>query len=126
MISRQILSLAGAVALAASACGNPTFTEVQTEVFDQSCVFSACHKGASPAGEMNLELDAYDDIVNVPSTQHATKVRVKPGDPSGSYLMDKLLNMPVMGTDEMPPGAPLSEARIDMIRAWIEAGALDD
>ena len=120
---------AGLMALAVSCGGEeellPTFTNVQSQVFDKSCVFSACHKGASPAGEMSLELDAYDDIVDVASMQNPTKVRVKPADPAGSYLMDKLTGTAAAGI-EMPPGAPLSEERLDLIRRWIAAGAPDD
>ena len=110
---------------ALAACGFPSFTEVQTEVFDKSCVFSACHKGASPAGEMSLELDGYANIVNVASMQKPEKPRVKPGDPDGSYMMDKLQGMGVTG-DSMPPGAMLSDDKIELVRAWIEAGALDN
>ena len=123
------LLIAGALALM-SACGGPdekpaTFTNVQTDVFSLSCVFSACHKGAAPAGEMSLEGDAFDDIVDVLSMQVPTKLRVKPGDPDGFYLMDKLLGKQTVG-DQMPQGASLEEERLDFVRRWIMAGAPDN
>jgi hypothetical protein len=102
-----------------------TFTRVQSEVFSISCVASVCHTGSAPAEMMNLTGDAYDDIVDVPSVQAPDKVRVKPGDPDGSYLLDKLLGKQMIG-DQMPVGVPLEEERIDLVRRWIAAGALDD
>ncbi len=53
--------------------------------------------------------------------------RVTPNQPDNSYLVHK-----VQGThldeggvgDRMPEGrAPLSQAEIDLIRAWVQAGA---
>jgi hypothetical protein len=117
--------LCGVALLFVFACGGedppPTFTSVQA-VFTGSCAFSACHQGASPAGDMGLEPgNAYASIVDVASMQVPAKVRVKPGDPASSYLMDKVLGIGML--DQMPPTAPLSEERMDLLRAWIEAGA---
>ena len=126
MPALRSLFITAALALSCGGADEPaTFTRVQSEVFTPSCVFSACHKGASPAGEMSLELDAYDQIVDVTSMQSPPKVRVKPGDPAGSYLMDKLEGKQAMGT-EMPPGAMLEPERLDLVERWIAAGALDD
>jgi hypothetical protein len=122
---------AGALALGSVSCGPgeeeipPTFTNVQSQVFNLSCVFSACHTGAAPAAEMGLNMGAYEDIVNVASMQVPAKVRVKPGDPDGSYLMDKLLGKQTVG-EPMPQGGMLEEQRLDLIRRWILAGAPND
>ncbi|MFN8445115.1 MAG: c-type cytochrome domain-containing protein [Caldilineaceae bacterium] len=46
---------------------------------------------------------------------------VKPGDPDNSYLVKMIVEK------KMPKrGAPLSQLEIDIIIAWIKAGALDD
>lgn len=106
----------------------PTFTEVHERVLQTSCVFSTCHKsGPSPAGEMTLERDvAHANLVDVPSPVVAGKIRVVAGDPDASYVMEKLTApMPASG-DVMPPDAPLEAERIELVRAWIEAGAADD
>lgn len=106
----------------------PTFTEVHERVLQTSCVFSTCHKsGPSPAGEMTLERDvAHANLVEVASPVVAGKIRVVAGDPDASYVMEKLTeSMPASG-DVMPPDAPLEAERIELVRAWIEAGAADD
>lgn len=105
----------------------PSFTEINERVFQPSCVFSSCHQGASAAGDMSLEGSPHDKIVGVPSMQVPDLPRVAPGDPDGSYLVIKLEEaMPSMGTQQMPPTAPLDAERIGLVRAWIEAGAADD
>ncbi len=117
------------IACGLGACGDsaPTLTEVETEVFQGSCVFSSCHQGASPAGGLNLETPSFDKLVNKPSTQDPQRMLVVPGDPDASYVVDKLLSRNlVAGTEMMPPTAALSQERIDMITSWIEAGAAND
>src|SRR5262245_35302059 len=112
----------------AAACGpdettEPTFANVQTRVFDLSCTFSSCHSGPSSAGGMNLMMNACANIVNVPSQQNASLMRVKPSDPDASYLMRALLGMGEGASTLMPEGAMLEQERLDLVKAWIEAGA---
>jgi hypothetical protein len=106
----------------------PTFTEVHERVLQTGCVFVTCHKsGASAAGMMALDRDvAHANLVDVPAAMAPGKIRVVPGDPDASYVMEKLTNpMPTVG-EQMPPDAPLEQERIDLVRKWIEAGAADD
>lgn len=118
------------VLLALAACGEPspaapaTLSEIEAEIFVKSCTFSACHKGAAPAGGLSLEGGTHAKLVDVAAVGTMATL-VVPGDPDASYLMEKLTAMPAVG-DPMPPGAPLSSAKIEMIRGWIEAGAADD
>jgi hypothetical protein len=48
---------------------------------------------------------------------------VDPGDPEGSYLMNKLLGVGMCAGTRMPRGGKLSEEQLSVVRAWIEAGA---
>jgi hypothetical protein len=81
-----------------------------------------CHNGQF---EPNLSTPglAYAYLVNRPSIEKPTLLRVSPGDASESVLIDKLRNRDV--ATQMPLGAdPLDGADIAAIEAWIEDGAL--
>jgi hypothetical protein len=81
-----------------------------------------CHHGQF---EPNLSTPAltYENLVRRPGIEHADKLRVAPGDPGQSLLVDKLRNRDVLS--QMPLGAkPLPEDQIAALEAWIEAGAL--
>jgi hypothetical protein len=104
------------------ATGQNTFQQVQTQVLTPNC--NGCHIGANaPAG---LRLDAansYAQLFNVASTQVPTLLRVKPGDPDNSWLVQKIDGRATVG-GRMPLGrAALPQASIDLVRAWIAGGA---
>jgi hypothetical protein len=124
-----------ALALAVAACDGgddgsggevPTFGELHERVFMPSCVFAACHKGAAPAGMMSLEPGAaHASLVGAEAFGEPGRIRVVAGDPDASYLMDKLTAESV-AAGLMPPTEPLDDERLELVRAWIEAGAADD
>jgi hypothetical protein len=98
------------------------FQSIQDNVFTPIC--SACHVGASaPQG---LRLDAassYALLVGVPSSESPSLLRIKPGDPDNSYLVQKIEGLAALGA-RMPLGqAPLPQATIDAIRQWVSDGA---
>lgn len=118
---------AGLLAALAASCGDaPKLSEIETEVFAKSCAFSTCHKGASPAGGLALDGPAYENLVGVAATGAPGKKRVVPGDPDNSYIVEKMTKAKPQSGEQMPPTAPLSDEKIEMIRAWIEAGAEND
>jgi len=109
-----------------------TLEWVQAEVFDTTgcAASSACHNGMNPDTAIGFDLSdeasSFDSFVDVESSQAPPKVRVAPNDVEGSYLVNKLTGEGMApGTLLMPFGAtqPLCDARIDGVRAWIEAGA---
>jgi len=55
-----------------------------------------------------------------------TMMRVAPGDPDGSYLLQKIASTPPQDGVRMPPDQPLPPHKIEAIRLWIAAGAQDD
>ncbi len=104
-----------------------TLTQVQSRVFDPSCAFSGCHAGASPAAGQNLSAGrAWSNLVNVPSSQNPAYTRVIPGDADNSLLIMKLEGTAPFGSRMPLGGAPLSNGQIQSIRAWVNAGALDN
>lgn len=99
------------------------FASIQEHVFTPIC--TACHAGGgAPQG---LRLDAtnsYTLLVGVPSTEVPSILRVKPGDPDHSYLVQKLEGHAAVGAQMPFGGPPLSADTIAVIRQWITDGAL--
>jgi len=101
------------------------FQSIQDNVFTPIC--SVCHAGgAAPQG---LRLDAansYALLVGVPSTESPGTLRIKPGDPDNSYMVQKIEGVAAVGA-QMPLGEPpLSAATIAVIRQWVTDGALNN
>jgi hypothetical protein len=84
-----------------------------------------CHAGARPAEGMSLETGkAFAELVNVASSQCGARLRVKPGAPTSSYLMDKLLGTNLCTGSQMPKaGTSIPSTQLDAIRGWICEGA---
>jgi hypothetical protein len=92
-----------------------SFTEHVLPIFQQHC--AQCHGGETDGEvrtEEGLSLLTYDDIMfgsfNGPV--------IEPGNVEDSYLIEQVV------TGRMPKeGDPLSPAEIEIITAWVEAGA---
>ena len=103
---------------------NPTWSEIQENVFTPTCATANCHSGANPSGALNLEAaNSHAQLVDVASTGSALD-RVEPGQPDDSYLIQKLEG--TGGVAIMPPSGALEQADINTIRQWILDGAEDD
>jgi hypothetical protein len=107
----------------------PTFTSIRDEILRTtdlagrtSCV--TCHRpqGGTP---INLQDDPYAALVNAPSRQKPGAILVVPGDPDGSYLIQKLEGRSDIVQLRMPRNGPpyLTPGQILVIRRWIEIGA---
>jgi hypothetical protein len=99
-----------------------TFESIQANVFTPLCV--ECHAGAS--APLGLRLDgtnSYGLLVGISSVEQLGVPRVAPGNPNGSYLVQKLEGTAAFGA-RMPLGRePLPQSDIDVIRQWIVDGA---
>lgn len=103
-----------------------TFTQIQGQVFTPVCAKAGCHAASSAEAGLVLEAGrAYGEVVGRLSTQRAGFARVQPGDPDGSYLIQKLRGDPNITGQRMPQDGPpfLTNEQIDGIAAWIRAGA---
>ena len=97
-------------------------------IFNTRCV--VCHQGGAPPASLSLEPSlAYLNLVDTPSTQ-GPLVRVAPGAPENSYLINKLRGTQAQAGGsgaQMPYGTtPLPDSDIDLIQQWITAGAPDN
>lgn len=104
----------------------PTLSSIQREVFSPTC--SSCHTnvGRTPAAGLNLtDGSAFASLVGAPSPIKAGAVRVVPGDPANSYLIQKLEGAPGISGVRMPRNnlTPLTDGQMLVIRRWIELGA---
>ena len=96
------------------------YDRIQLLVFQQyNCV--SCHQGESGAGGLLLtEGNSYRSLVGTASTL-SDKLRVKPSDPEGSFLLDALTSQEAISS---PPhtGFVTRSEDIDLLRIWIEKG----
>jgi hypothetical protein len=127
-----LVACAGESADTAGPAAEPTLTNVQSTVFDASCAFSTCHgEGGGNAGLSLLPGESWAELVGVAAEGDADGVpdgetRVIAGDPDGSYLVKKLEGAEGIVGDTMPQSSPLDAERLQLVRDWIESGALDD
>jgi hypothetical protein len=104
-----------------------TFTRVQNEIFTPTCGKLACHDTLGQQSQQVLIAGrAYANIVNVPSVEMPSLMRIRPNDVAGSYLYRKITGAGITG-DRMPQSLPpLDDAKIKLIRDWIRRGAPND
>jgi len=100
----------------------PTLASIQANVFTPIC--TRCHTGASAPQGLRLDDGAScGNLINVHSPQDSTLIRVVPGDPNASFIIQKLEGTQTVGA-RMPFGGPyLPQSTIDVIRQWISDGA---
>ena len=103
----------------------PTLTQLQASMFTPIC--STCHTGIGtvPPGALNMNAGhTFATLVGVPSGEKATVEFIAPGDPTNSYVIQKLEGVSTISGVRMPAGGPyLSQATINQVAAWISAGA---
>jgi len=128
---------------------NPTFTNVYANIIGVRCI--GCHRpGGSGVNvgmlDMSTQARAYMNLVNVNAagvgagtsgitcaSVSPSLTRVSPGSSAGSLIFNKvhskLAGTPPPCGSPMPlpaTAAPLTQAQVDLIAAWIDAGAQND
>ncbi|MDX1507918.1 MAG: Ig-like domain-containing protein, partial [Woeseiaceae bacterium] len=97
---------------------------IQQFIFTPRC--ASCHtgNGAVLPGVLNLTSadNSFNALVNQPAIQEAF-MRVAPNDAQNSYLIIKMENRQAVG-GVMPPTGMLPQADIDVVRQWIDNGAV--
>jgi hypothetical protein len=116
-------------------------TWIKQNIFMANCFGSSCHTGATASGKLDLTDDPYMTLLGPSGTGVASNLspshkRVVPGDPSMSYLFFLIHGLDGdLGIFEEPPKTvgymPMSNAaiccqKIDAVKRWIEAGAMND
>ena len=114
-----------------SAPSTPTVsfaTQIQAQILNPAC--TACHTddGRTPSSNLNLKSGvAISNLVNVACVcpGHSNVMRVIPGNPSGSYMIQKLEGAADIVGLRMPRNGPpyLTTDQVALIRQWIQNGA---
>ena len=100
----------------------PTFDSIQANVLTPAC--TGCHSGAgAPLGLRLDEGASFALLVNAPSSEVPTLLRVSPGNPDDSYLIHKLEGTAAVGGRMPLGGPPLPAETIAVVRQWIAEGA---
>jgi len=123
---RQLILVLSAVAMFSCGPAAPKLSDIETTIFTPKCANAGCHTANVPAQGLNLVGSTYARLVGVSSTLVTTKKLVVAGDTSSSFLYEKVLAATPTAGARMPSTGPLSAADIEMIRAWIAAGASND
>ena len=93
------------------------YTQIRP-ILQASC--QGCHQPAKPQGDYIMT--AFDAMV---AGGESGEVAITPGDPSASWILERIT--PIDGEAEMPPdGPPLADAEVELVRRWIEQGAIND
>jgi hypothetical protein len=112
----------------------PTLDDLQKRIFSGSCgLSSSCHMGVSPKEGLDLSsTTATLEYVDEASAQMPSAKIIDTDSPEDSYLLRKLRGMDIAekastgrASTQMPPppSMPLCEEKLEVIEAWIRAGA---
>jgi len=101
---------------------NVSFAADVQPIFNASCSGVGCHIGGTQNG---VNLSGYAQVIASTGVQYGGKI-VVPGNADASPIVDKISANPEFGA-RMPQGrSPLSASKIQLIRTWIDEGALDN
>jgi len=96
-----------------------SFEEALTTVLVPSCGFDSCH--GSGAGYLRVhERQTEADWLDMESRVISGKKLIDPGNPSQSYLIQKMEGASTIQGDVMPPSGSIEYDRIKVVRSWIE------
>ena len=102
----------------------PTLASIQDNVFTPIC--TGCHSGSGAPQGLDLTAgNSASHLINVQVPRSTTPLlRVAPGDPDHSFLINKLEGNTMGIGVQMPFGQPpLDPSTIAVISQWITAGA---
>jgi hypothetical protein len=103
------------------------FSQQIQPLFNDSCALPTCHMGPINAGGLNLEQgQSYSNIVNVPSSQMPSLMRIKPFEPNNSYLINKIKGENINGSRMPQDLPPLTVEVIALFENWVSQGTMNN
>lgn len=91
------------------------FQQQVLPVLLSNCAMSGCHDDASH--QDGVVLTSFEKVM--------ATADIRPGQPGNSELFERIIDTDPNDRMPKPPRSPLSAAQINMIRQWIEQGALN-
>lgn len=103
-----------------------TWTSIYTGILQPNCATAGCHTTPMPAS--NLDFSTATTAYTALTTRSSCGAMpfVVAGNPDGSLLVDKIASATPRCGGVMPPGAQLCADDINSVRAWVQAGAMND
>jgi hypothetical protein len=105
----------------------PSFATNVVPIFEKRCSVGGCHSFVTrQAGLVLTAAEAYQSLVGVPASLRPSQMRVRPSQPSESWLVAMIgaNDAARQGFSRMPLAShPLTENQIATIVRWIEQGA---
>ncbi|MGH1366215.1 MAG: hypothetical protein ACRBF0_21830 [Calditrichia bacterium] len=102
-----------------------SFTQIQDSVLTPTCAISGCH-----GDQIFPNLSANQSFGNIVNQAASSGLYIDPGDAEMSYLFLKVSRNtgdPAISGNRMPRnGTPLTQAKLDSIRKWINDGAMNN
>jgi hypothetical protein len=105
--------------------GGLSFSRIQTEIINTSCL--SCHSTSNPLGGLDLSPGvSYNNLINILAVKDSDFLQVKPFESYNSYFYLTLVDsfdaplMPPLPLEELGPN------QIELVRKWIDAGALNN
>lgn len=110
-----------------------TLSSLKQTIFTPGCSYASCHGQSAAAGLDFTATDLHGELLDHQLLVSAGMPLVDPGNPDNSWLYHLLADCePTLpsgiAVSHMPKNAPklLDDELVAQLRAWIEAGALDD
>ena len=125
VVTRFLTGPLGALAILAASTGCGVATDDRPANFDYivetvlapSCGTATCHSTLTKTADV-----AFDTVANAKAAFNRRNL-VDPGNPSASEII-QLMQSSNKSSKRMPPDEPVATEDIDLISAWITAGAV--
>ncbi|MCK6510818.1 hypothetical protein L6R29_12730 [Myxococcota bacterium] len=120
----------GAASVGLVACGetgcastNVSYAKCVQPIFARGCAGSFCHGKDQPSLGLTLTEGSPAVLVGAESKQNPGAKLVVAGKSADSYLYQKVSQDKPAAGSRMPSGTKLSDADLNLIKAWIDEGA---
>ncbi|MEO1266848.1 MAG: hypothetical protein AAFX99_02055 [Myxococcota bacterium] len=92
------------------------------DLIETSCATEFCHSAQTMSAQLNMEPDGIEDrLYNVPAVACSDQLLIDPDNPSGSYILNKLLAVPECASQMPLASPPLNADEVQCLTDWVEA-----